>query len=304
MIRKLNSLEGVTDTEGFNDYDEPLLDYVYTFSDEFYPPNELDGEYGFYGSKVYSNFVYRYHKGELNKSIPHKKSPDEFVRKFEADKVSLEMISEMGYDIGKFWYLTLLVNDLSYNACLYKRTEDPTPYNIISKFSDLIGENFEIVDKKINLLKDIEIKLSIGGRKKMSITDKDSLALLCICISEGLVNLPEKSKFKTMPPKFLKISDMLSKQTLSFSVRIWYFAKLLKYFIKIEPPIKKKAKRNSCNSNSINYLVSRMVYLYELTNNKSFLDSSDSLVGFFKQYDSKAVDCYLFHYGCEARVDI
>lgn len=303
MIRRLNSLEGVEDLTNYLDYDEPLLEYVSKLTSKIFPVNELEFECGFFESKAYSNFVYRYHKGQLKESIAFKKSPDEFIRKFEADKESLEIITEMGYDIEKFCYLALLVNDISFVACLNQKDDNPSPVENITKFSDLIGENLKIIDNEINLKKDIEIKLSIGGRKKMLITDKYTLSLLCLSIESFKESLTDDSIFHKLQTKIYKSTDLLNnrQQTLSFSMRIWYFATIFRYFFDIEPK-KKQAKRNSYNSTSIYYLISRMVYLFELTINEKFLESSDSLVGFLKQYEFKDFNNYLLIYGCQARV--
>ena len=62
------------------------------------------------------------------------------------------------------------------------------------------------------------------------------------------------------------------------------FTKIFLSFFKLKPPTRKKAPKGATFSLNKMLLVSRLIYILGLTDNDKFLDSDDSLKGFFKQY--------------------
>jgi len=72
------------------DYENPLTDYVYTLANKLHPANQLQIESGYYVTKAYGYFTWRYLEGEIDKS---------FLKKYENDEELLDMITALGYDV-------------------------------------------------------------------------------------------------------------------------------------------------------------------------------------------------------------
>ena len=187
-------------------------------------------------------------------------------------------IMGLGLDTDAFWLLIMFCFDYACSMCFDSFIRRPTR-----------GENIENL---INLLPDtnnFKAKLSLKTNKgKIEIESSTTISLILEWIKRGY----EKDKDLIHVNRIdvnKGVSPFVHRNDESDSVLIWYFAHLLKYFFDLKPQFKGKRKKGDIASLNKNLLISKLVYYTQLSKNTNFLDDTDTLKSFFKQYKSKDI---------------
>ena len=189
-----------------------------------------------------------------------------------------DTINGLGLDTDAFWLLVMFCFDYACSMCFDTFIRRPTR-----------GENIENL---INLLPDtnnFKAKLSLKTNKgKIEIESSTTISLILEWIKRGY----EKDKDLIHVNRIdvnKGVSPFVHRNDESDSVLIWYFAHLLKYFFDLKPQFKGKRKKGDIASLNKNLLISKLVYYTQLSKNTNFLEDTDTLKSFFKQYKNKEI---------------
>jgi len=263
-------------------YHEPLLEYVGILGDEYNPVTPMDYEDGYYVTKAIGTFSEKYFENEIDKS---------FEKRFIESKDVQDTITALGYDVEKFWYLLLFVNDYCNGMCINGIMPNKSPKESISQLVKGIISNVESYNKEANEVtfkSPTKIVLDIKGKHKISIDDPFTVFLLAEIGQNALDKIEDGSLMTQSITKINFRNGKVLGDTESNSVHIWYFATMFLKFFDLMPaqPI---AKRGiiSCNKR---LLVSRLIYIVGLTKERRFYDKEDTLNSYFNQYKNYKVD--------------
>ncbi len=190
-------------------------------------------------------------------------------------------IKGLGLDSDAFWLLVMFCLDYACSMCFDSVSIAPTR-----------GDNIETLVDLLSNVNDSEVELSLKTDKgKIKINSKKTISLILEWIKRGyehdkdLINrdVIDVNKGASI---FLKTKDE------SDSVLIWYFAYLVRYFFRLKPHIKGKRKKGDTASLSKGLLISKLVYYLQLSKNRNFLNDTDTLKSFFKQYKDKDMTAF------------
>jgi hypothetical protein len=265
------------------DYYDPLLEYVEPLANKYRPVNEEDVNCGFYVSRATGDFVTRYLSDQVDKRK---------LDKYLQAKEILDTIQALGYDIEKFWYLTLFILDYSTGACLNCFKQNSTPKENIDNLSKRMLQNIESIDlnksRYADLKSPMRLVLEIDGKHKTVIEDTNSLLYIAAMLTSGLEEFGENSNlnysFTTMNHIIKDGKFEFEYDTLSNSILIWHFAKMFIDFFELKPPVKGTSKKGSLISLNKKLLISRLIYIIGISKNESFYNSDETLKGYLKQY--------------------
>ena len=214
-------------------------------------------------------FAERYNTGQI--ICPYKY--EDYIRNGELQ----DTINGLGLDANAFWLLVMFSFDYACSMCFDSSIIAPTR-----------GENIESL---INLLpddKDSKAKLTLKTSKgKYEIISHKTISLILEWIKRGYEQDKDSIGINTIDIN--NTSELFQSKEESDSVLIWYFAHLLKYFFDLKPQFKGKRKKGETVSLNKNLLISKLVYYTQLSNNTNFLDDTDTLKSFFKQYKDKDI---------------
>ena len=214
-------------------------------------------------------FAERYNTGQI--ICPYKY--EDYIRNGELQ----DTINGLGLDANAFWLLVMFSFDYACSMCLDSSIIAPTR-----------GENIESL---INLLpddKDSKAKLTLKTSKgKYEIISHKTISLILEWIKRGYEQDKDSIGINTIDIN--NTSELFQSKEESDSVLIWYFAHLLKYFFDLKPQFKGKRKKGETVSLNKNLLISKLVYYTQLSKNTNFLDDTDTLKSFFKQYKDKDI---------------
>lgn len=279
----MKELEKPDNEPNYNQYllaeGEPLLDYVEILANKYDPLNQCDFNSGYYISKALVTFAERCFDGKIEKR---------FEKKFLENKEVQETILALELDIDKFWYLLLFIFDYSCGVCLNRVTFKESPKEQIEHLINCITENIKDYNDNVDEVtfdKPIKLELSVQGKHKITVDDPIALYAIAAICSKEMKFVENGSRMdKRKSDAIWKDGVFESNDIESNSVRIWYFAKMFLTFFEINPYIKGRQKKGSTVSLNKMLLISRLVYIAELSRNKNFLDSDDTLKGYLKQY--------------------
>ena len=213
-------------------------------------------------------FAERYNTGQI--ICPYKY--EDYIRNGELQ----DTINGLGLDANAFWLLVMFSFDYACSMCFDSSIIAPTR-----------GENIESL---INLLpddKDSKAKLTLKTSKgKYEIISHKTISLILEWIKRGYEQDKDSIGINTID---INTSELFQSKEESDSVLIWYFAHLLKYFFDLKPQFKGKRKKGETVSLNKNLLISKLVYYTQLSKNTNFLDDTDTLKSFFKQYKDKDI---------------
>jgi ribosomal 50S subunit-associated protein YjgA (DUF615 family) len=252
-----------TSPDEYIDYYDEITNYVYIFAQKHFPLHEENYQCHIY-SAAYEYFNMRYIDNKIDKS---------FLKRYEDDEELLDMITSLGYDYEKFWYMLLFIYDYSYCACKREVEFHKDKYEYLEDIHKYIGEE------------GAELTLKVKGKKKVEITEIRSLELIQKIIKQHLDSIGE-IKERTYKPIN---KDLDIRKENSNSYQIWYFAKMFLQFFEVVPPKNIRRKKDEYNSYSTKLLISKLVYLVKLSYNESFNDSESTLNGFLKQYKDESI---------------
>lgn len=214
-------------------------------------------------------FAERYNTGQI--ICPYKY--EDYIRNGELQ----DTINGLGLDANAFWLLVMFSFDYACSMCFDSSIIAPTR-----------GENIESL---INLLpddKDSKAKLTLKTSKgKYEIISHKTISLILEWIKRGYEQDKDSIGINTIDIN--NTSELFQLKEESDSVLIWYFAHLLKYFFDLKPQFKGKRKKGETVSLNKNLLISKLVYYTQLSKNTNFLDDTDTLKSFFKQYKDKDI---------------
>ena len=214
-------------------------------------------------------FAERYNTGQI--ICPYKY--EDYIRNGELQ----DTINGLGLDANAFWLLVMFSFDYACSMCFDSSIIAPTR-----------GENIESL---INLLpddKDSKAKLTLKTSKgKYEIISHKTISLILEWIKRGYEQDKDSIGINTIDIN--NTSELFQSKEESDSVLIWYFAHLLKYFFDLKPQFKGKRKKGETVSLNKNLLISKLVYYTQLSKNTNFLDDTDTLKSFFKQYKDKDI---------------
>jgi hypothetical protein len=258
-----------TDDSQYDYYNE-LTEYVSIFTEKHFPLHQNNYMSHIY-SAAYENFNRRYIDNKIDTS---------FIDEFEDDEDLQEMITALGYDFDKFWYLLLYINDYSYCACKREIEFFKDKYEYLEDLYRYIGEGAELT-------------LRVKGKKKVEITEKRTLELIRNIIKVHIDITGERTSISLSPVH----NDITIRKENSNSYHIWFFATMFMMFFDIVPPNNIRKKKDGYTSYSKKLLISKLIYLVELSSNESFLESEYTLSGFLNQYkDSTIFDKFVIEY--------
>ena len=214
-------------------------------------------------------FAERYNTGQI--ICPYKY--EDYIRNGELQ----DTINGLGLDANAFWLLVMFSFDYACSMCFDSSIIAPTR-----------GENIESL---INLLpddKDSKAKLTLKTSKgKYEIISHKTISLILEWIKRGYEQDKDSIGINTIDIN--NTSELFQSKEESDSVLIWYFAHLLKYFFDLKPQFKGKRKKGETVSLNKNLLISKLVYYTQLSKNTNFLDDTDTLKSFIKQYKDKDI---------------
>ncbi len=273
-----------TDQEGLNkyyspEYDEPLLEYVRILAEKLRPMTEESYYHGFGYFYLIGVFADRYFLNKIDKD-----KRENYDDSFDIQ----ETIKALGYDVDKFWYLLLFVNDYSFGYCWKGFKLNKSPKAKIEEFVQRILNNVETLDFESSEMgtfkKPMKISLEIKGKHKFVIDESDSIFSLLYMLASELEKIEDGSQIATSHTSGFIKDGKFQYDFLSNSIQIWYFAQMFLSFFELRPPQKTKSKKGSLVSLNKLLLISRLIFIIGLTRKESFLESEDSLKGYLKQY--------------------
>lgn len=262
------------------EYYDDLLEYIGIIGNKHLPLSEYDYECGYYISKTVGVFADRYFQNKIDLRP---------LNIFLSDKILIETIEMMGYDVHKFWYLCLFIKDFSYGFAVEGINTNNTSREQISKLLIEIFNNskFNEVSQRATFNESMSLTLKVG-KSNTTLNDSNAIFNLARICFERLEELPEKNDIlDTSITKLNGNSLEESYEPLSNSVQIWYFTKIFLSFFELKPPEVTKRPKGSNVSLNKRLLISNLVFIMRLTYNKKFYDSETYLNGFFKLYKNK-----------------
>ena len=197
---------------------------------------------------------------------------------FLKNKDLQDTINGLGLDTDAFWLLVMFCFDYACSTCFDSFIRRPTH-----------GENIENL---INLLPDtnnFKAKLSLKTSKgKIEIESSTTISLILEWIKRGYEQDKDSIYMNSIDVN-KGVSPFVLRNDESDSVLIWYFAHLLKYFFDLKPQFKGKRKKGETSSLNKTLLISKLIYYTQLSKNTNFLEDTDTIKSFFKQYKSKEI---------------
>lgn len=221
------------------EYEEPLLEYVSLVAHKCIPVTQMDLESGYGVSRAIGYFVTRYFENKIDKS---------FLQKYFEDKNLQKTIVGMGYDIDKFWYLTLFIYDFSFGYCYKGIKLNDTPRESIEQLIKRINENVEpINDKNSDFVfkAPMNLSLKVKGKHNFTVDNPRTLHFLSVIIENKLDELEKGLAIDSGVTSFKTNNGKIEFDTLPNSKHIWIFAKIFQSFFKLNPSVKTKKLKGS-----------------------------------------------------------
>lgn len=214
-------------------------------------------------------FAERYNTGQILCSYKY----EDYIKNEDLQ----DTINGLGLDTDAFWLLVMFCFDYACSICFDSSTISPTR-----------GENIESLIQLLTDANDSKAKLTLKTSKgKSEIKSSKTISLILEWIKRGYEQDKDSIGINTIDIN--NTSELFQSKEESDSVLIWYFAHLLKYFFDLKPQFKGKRKKGETVSLNKNLLISKLVYYTQLSKNTNFLDDTDTLKSFFKQYKDKDI---------------
>ena len=219
-------------------------------------------------------FYQRYRSGLIDTSR---------LNKYEESEEVQGTLKAFGLDSARFWYLCLLIKDhvegSTINAITRSQTHREEIKNLVAELNELQPE---IKPNYINVANNGELTLKVG-KHPVRIKDGQTLTLINVALTEFL------EKHDGYSDMFDSTSVNVDDTTILSPIKQFFlFDKYLSWFLK---PLEANAEIYASKDKRL--LVSRMIYLLGISNDKRFdteyCDSGDKL-NFLKNYLSKCKD--------------
>lgn len=235
------------------------------------------------GTKLYSSMI-NANPGLAVETFEIRYNNDEIPTCFNYDKFLANtdlqnIITGLGLDPEPFWLLAIFCFDYALDKCNGIKCCDYS-INLIEQFVQVIGSCNE--DESIK--SQITLK---SGKSTITLTKGRAFSKILEWIKQGYDSIENKDSLRIFDKTDIK--DIFTTNEESDSVIIWYFATLMRYFFELNPQFKAKAKKHCGVSLSKNLLISYLVYHLGLSKNPSFIESDETIKGFYKQYKDKKI---------------
>lgn len=223
---------------------------------------EEETKYVFMGTTVTQEFKKRYNAKVLNAHYTFEK----YIQ-YEDIQNTLEALD---IDREKFWYLLLFVSDYIYGSCLEGIKVKETSRVLVEKLMQQLGKNIGNSGCILSFIKPMTLTLKLQEKhRSIEIDDPISLAYIYLVYEAG------KDYFSNDKPTRFDTQqgiDRKGKDTEPNTVLVAMFYKLLDSFFKLLPKTNtsKSAKAYSTVSLNKTLLISRLVYLTNLSTDKRY----------------------------------
>ena len=178
-------------------------------------------------------------------------------------------LEALNIDREKFWYLLLFVSDYIYGSCLEGIKVKETSRVLVEKLMQQLGKNIGNSGCILSFIKPMTLTLKLQEKhRSIEIDDPISLAYIYLVYEAG------KDYFSNDKPTRFDTQgiDRKGKDTEYKTILVAMFYKLLKSFFKLLPKTNtsKSAKAYSTVSLNKTLLISRLVYLTNLSKDKRY----------------------------------
>ena len=180
------------------------------------------------------------------------------------------LVEKLELDIDKFWYLTLFILDYCESIFYQGTTIKPTPLEQLRQLADKILDCEE---------EDVKLTLK-SGKIKLELDSPLALAALSMFINNSIKKL-NSQQIKHLSKREYKEETNVIKD----SPIIVYFANMFLNFFNTQEQILSIRKEGVKHTKTEMELVSKLIYLMGLSNNKNWNDiECEYLKAFLKQY--------------------
>ena len=222
---------------------------------------EEETKYVFMGTTVTQEFKKRYNAKVLNARYT--------FEKYIQYKDIQNTLEALNIDREKFWYLLLFVSDYIYGSCLEGIKVKETSRVLVEKLMQQLGKNIGNSGCILSFIKPMTLTLKLQEKhRSIEIDDPISLAYIYLVYEAG------KDYFSNDKPTRFDTQgiDRKGKDTEYKTILVAMFYKLLKSFFKLLPKTNtsKSAKAYSTVSLNKTLLISRLVYLTNLSKDKRY----------------------------------
>lgn len=279
-------------------YNEPLLDYVCKVANCFWMDYDVETQNPIGYSSMPRRFAHRYLNGEIDvtskklycKCVAPKATNTKHIKYIEniyygkedhkESEYKEESITDIsltlkayGLDCSKFWYLCVFLKDYVTGETIEgARIEQNTHREYLERFVSLVNKlNPELWGTFYKTTGEAELTLKVGKGKnnKLVIDNGHSLAL----IRDGIQYVLDNYHSAYIDFSEVNTIDRL-KKTKGNTVRIALFYKYMLWFLDQCTLNQEVVKESYCLSTSKILLISRLVYILGLSDNKQFLGES------------------------------
>lgn len=180
------------------------------------------------------------------------------------------LVEKLELDVDKFWYLTLFILDYCESIYYQGTTFKATPLEQLSQLAE-----------KILDCEEDDVKLTLkSGKIKLELDSPLALAALSMFIKNSIKELNHQQIKHLNRRESKEEADVISDSPI-----IVYFANMFLSFFDTQDQICSKRKEGVKHTKTEMELVSRLIYLMGLSNNKNWNDiECEYLKSFLKQY--------------------
>lgn len=263
------------------------LEYVVAVADRIAPDiaHTADGELFMEGySQAPFIFARRYNAGTLDVDFNY----GNYMRTVRGKESIQDIITALGIDSEKLWYLLLFVTDYVKGYTKYGQQINQTPAEEIERLVRMIEEGG--VDRK----SEISLTLKIKGQRSFRIINPPTLSVIAWACRRSVREISPNSSIYS--------STLGEKISTSMTVSVWIFAKVMLKFFELYPEF--TARRGSTNGVRLGKynFISRLAYFCGITDSEVYdgndmWDLGDTLKSVLKQYKNTKLEIMNSIYG-------
>ena len=260
-----------------------LLEYVLQTA-QFYKPDfdfdEESGETYQLPSQAPDIFKVRYNRGLLKCPFTYQS----YISKRE----TIKLITQLGLDYEKFWYLLLFIYDYCYGQFPKGWECTPSPKEELEIFCFSILDTYKDAPQlpHASFEQPVEITLKIGGKKIITMQDDAAMYLAALC-QQHIDNIEAGS---SMTNRQIKIGQNSRCSTATMAC---FFARMLITFFDMQKNIIEKRDKSAKGvSGKEKLLISHLIYLTGIISNDSLLSSYAYLKTLLKRYQNLPINSF------------
>ena len=202
------------------------------------------------------------------------------------DSEILQLLSYFELNPEKFWYLLLFIYDYSWDVCMNGMKKHDSPLERLKIFVAAImnnvvpGNEEKCISPRFKLPTSVTVKI---GRDKMVIDDFATIREIVLALTTAIKGYTKEDIDSLSQPTFSHY-DSPREQTSTSKLAV-YFSRMFFSFFDLQPQIVEKRQKGAKNSNKEIELISQLIYLTEISQNTSYLCSSNPLYSLLRQYE-------------------